>query len=380
MAEHILGKDEIQVRFLLGAPLNNAMPNSTCRLLSNGYKFDTDYDSNIIYKPCCHFPESQKLDAPASEHQAFRQRLDSIDSYTSPTCSQCNFESKNKLRKTWRDLSFDIVPEDAELGDASYLEIQTDKTCNGGCIICGPWNSSYWQSELKQFIIKPAVDPIDQILSHIDIQKTRKILFLGGEPFLSGTDTRILPLIKNPELVRLQYTTNGSIYPSQQHIDLWSRFRDVLINFSLDGIHERFNYIRYPLKWSTVETNVNRMLKELPNNVRFKSNHTVNMLNLYYYNEFKEWHDQVIGSSGRATDFTFTPCDGTLSPKQVPEKLFNMLLDKYGADSKIIRTITNRNSTDQTYLLTYLDELDTRRGLDWRRVFPEISHCFDTSL
>jgi hypothetical protein len=352
------------------------MPNSTCRLLSNGYKFDTDHASNLIYKPCCHFPESQRLDAPANEHRAFRQRLDSINSHTSPTCGQCNFESQNKLRKTWRDVSFDIVPEDAELGDASYLEIQTDKTCNGGCIICGPWNSSYWQNELKQFIIKPAVDPIDEILSHIDIQKTRKILFLGGEPFLSGTDTRVLPLIENPQLVKLLYTTNGSIYPSQQHIDLWSQFQEVLINFSLDGIGDRFDYIRYPLKWSQVEKNMSRMLKELPGNVRFKSNHTINMLNLYYYDEFEDWYDLAIRPSGRAIDFTFTPCDGILSPKEVPRKLFNRLLEKYGADSKVIHTITNNDFNDQNYLLNYLSELDQRRGLDWRKVFPEISHCF----
>ena len=272
-------------------------------------------------------------------------------------------------------MSFDVVPDDAELGDPSYLEIQTNNTCNGGCIMCGPWHSSYWQSELKQFPVKTAADPIDKILAHIDIQKTRKILFLGGEPFLSDDDIRILPLIKNPQLVRLQYTTNGSIYPSQKHIDLWSRFQDVLINFSLDGIGDRFDYVRYPLKWSQIEKNVIRMLNELPDNVRFKSNHTVNMLNLYYYDEFEDWSTRIMQTE-RSTDFTFNPCSGTLSPREVPRKLFDMLLSKYGSDSKVIRTITNNDSTDQTNLLTYLSELDTRRGLNWRQVFPEISDCF----
>lgn len=350
------------------------MPNSTCRLLSNGYKFDFE-GSDIVYKPCCHFPMSQRLDASAAEHQEFRRNLNEINSYESSTCSQCNFESSRKIRKTWRDHSFNIVPVDAEVGDPSYLEIQTDKTCNGGCIICGPWNSSYWQSELKQFPIKQTVDPIDKILSLIDIQKTKKILFLGGEPFLSTTDTKILPLIKQPELVSLQYTTNGSIYPSQLHIDLWSKFQSVLINFSLDGIGTKFDYIRYPLKWSQVEKNVTRMMKELPSNVQFKSNHTVNILNLYYHNEFEDWYAQL--PSLRFIKFTFNPCSGTLSPRQVPRKLFNMLVDKYGADSKVIRTITNDNADDQTQLLTYLSEIDTRRGLDWRQVFPEISNCFD---
>jgi len=361
---------------LLGAPLNKTMPNSTCRLLSNGYKFDADWNSNISYRPCCHFTQSQKLDVLPIQHQEFRQRLNAINSYESNTCNNCNFQDDNRLRKTHRDMSFNVVPDDAELGDASYLEIQIDTTCNGGCIICGPWYSSYWQNELKQFPIKPAVeDTIEKILSQIDIQKTRKILFLGGEPFLSAVDARILPLIKDPQLVRLQYTTNGSIYPSQKHIDLWSQFQDVVINFSLDGIHDKFDYIRYPLGWSQVEKNVIRMMEELPRNVRFKSNHTVNILNLYYYDEFKDWSDRVMQSK-RSIDFTFNPCSGTLSPRQVPRKLFDMLMGKYGADSKVIRTIANEDFNDQTDLLTYLSELDARRGLDWRQVFPEISHCF----
>jgi hypothetical protein len=148
----------------------------------------------------------------------------------------------------------------------------------------------------------------------------------------------------------------------------------VAITFSLDGIGNRFDYIRYPLKWSQVEKNVIRMLNELPSNVQFKLNHTVNILNLYYYDEFIDWYNRVMLSE-RPVNFLFNPCSGILSPNQVPDKLFNRLLEKYGEDSKVIRTITNNNSNDQTDLLTYLSELDTRRRLDWRQVFPEISNC-----
>lgn len=354
------------------------MPNSTCRLLSNGYKFDIDQSSNIFYKPCCHFPDSVSLNLSAApnKHQEFRQQLNAINSYESDTCIDCNFQENSKLKKTFRNLSFDVVPDDAELGDASYLEIQTDKVCNGGCIICGPWNSSFWQSELKQFSIKPAQDPIDQILSHIDIQKTRRITFLGGEPFLSDTDTKILPLIKQPELVSLQYTTNGSIYPSQFHIDLWSKFKSVAILVSLDGIGDRFDYIRYPLKWSQVEKNVFRMYEQMPANVIFKCNHTINILNLFYYDEFDSWY-KILQHNPRILDFNFSPANGILSPFKVPEKLYHMLINKYGRDSKVIRTVSNGDCDDHSEMLAYLDELDTRRGLDWRQVFPEISDCFN---
>lgn len=351
------------------------MPNPTCRLLSNGYKFE-NYTGTLVYKPCCHFPESLRIDASPEEHQEFRQRLNTINSYESDHfCYNCNYNNSRKLKKTYRDNSFDWVPDDAELGDASYLEIQTDKTCNGGCIICGPWNSSYWQSELKQFPIKPATDTIDQILSHIDIQKTRRISFVGGEPFLADTDTKILSLITQPELVQVSYVTNGSIYPSDQRMKLWSQLKSVIICFSIDGIGDRFDYIRYPLKWVQVEKYIKRMLEEFPKNVIFRVNHTVNPLNIYYYNEFKDWHDQIMVPAG-AMPLQFTPCDGILSPRELPRKLVDMLLDKYGHDSKVIDTIADKDHTDQSKLLSYLSDLDQRRGLDWRQVFPEISDCF----
>jgi hypothetical protein len=349
------------------------MPNPTCRLLSNGYKFENSWGP-VVIKPCCHFTETQALDASPEQHQQFRKKLNGINSYESPACNACNFLENNKLKKTFRMGSFENVPDDAELGDASYLEIQIDKTCNGGCIICGPWYSTYWQNELKQFAIKPEVDPLDKILALIDIQKTRKILFLGGEPFLSDTDLRVLPLIQQPNLVDIVYTTNGSIYPSQRHIELWSQFRSVLINFSLDGVGDRFNYIRYPLKWSQVEKNITGMCEEMPPNVKFKSNHTINILNLFYHDEFAAWYS-VLQNSPRINDFTFSPAGGVLSPLKVPEKLFKMLVSKYGHNSKVVKTTASANH-DHSGMLSHLNELDQRRGLDWRQVFPEISDCF----
>jgi organic radical activating enzyme len=316
------------------------------------------------------------VDASKLQHEQFRHNLDGIDSFNEDiNCWTCNDQTGKNLGNILRDRSFDIVPIDAELGDPSYLEIQTDKTCNGGCIMCGPWLSTYWQSELKQFSKKPIIDPIDRILSLIDIQKTRRILFLGGEPFLSETDMKVLPLIDRPELVDLQYTTNGSIYPSSRHVELWSKFKSVLINFSLDGIGNRFNYIRYPLKWDLVEQNMLSMMKEFPANVKFKSNHTVNILNLYYHQEFDNWYQQF-DLSDRHTGYSFFPCHGVLSPRDVPTKLYNMLQDKYDSDSKVMQTISSADCNDQSALLNYLGDLDQRRGLDWRQVFPEISDCF----
>jgi hypothetical protein len=59
----------------------------------------------------------------------------------------------------------------------------------------------------------------------------------------------------------------------------------------------------------------------------------------------------------------------------VPTKLFNRLIEKYGHDSKVAHA-AGHAVDDRNEMLDYLKELDTRRGLDWRQVFPEISDCF----
>lgn len=351
------------------------MPNSTCRLLSNGYKFDTDSQARLYYRPCCLFPVNQQVDAPVVDHTRYRAMLNDIDATTDSRCGSCNFLTNNKLRKTWRDNSFEIVPDDAKVGDSSYLELQIDRTCNGGCIMCGSWYSSFWANELKEFQPAPVVDPLDQILKLIDVQKLRKINFLGGEPFLSDTDSRILPLIAHPELVDLQYTINGSIYPSQERITQWKKYKSVLINFSIDGIGDRFEYIRYPLKWKTVNGNLSRMIRELPDNVKFKANHTINIFNLYYHNEFDIWYNEI-KKLGRLDDYTFSPANGVLEAFSVTDKLLTLLKSKYDADSKVIKLVNNNINNNKTEMLKFITELDARRGLNWQQVFPEIADCF----
>ena len=45
--------------------------------------------------------------------------------------------------------------------------------------------------------------------------------------------------------ISISYNTNGSIYP-KDYIDLWKQFKSVQVFFSVDGVGERFNYIRHP--------------------------------------------------------------------------------------------------------------------------------------
>lgn len=355
-------------------------PNSSCRFLSNGYRFELKPNNEVVCTPCCKWDGAGpaiQLGMPKQDFKKYREKIGSLDSYKSDFCHQCNYSKEKNLVDNMRRSSFDDIPADSEFGDPTFLEIQIDRTCNGACIVCGPHFSSLWQQELRKagHVIpeNPKIDFLRGIRFIADLDKVRKINFLGGESFLTDHDTRILKDIKHPEIVSIKYATNASVYPAEQRIGLWKNFQRVDVALSIDGINSRFDYIRYPLKWNQVTDNIKRMQDTLPSNVVFSLVHTVNIFNLYYFDEFEEWYKTL---ALPRNSMIYNPAFGLLSPLSVTPKLNESIRKKYPVGHCVISTINDTN-LNPAEMLDYIAGIDQRRGLDWRCVFPEIADCFD---
>ena len=61
--------------------------------------------------------------------------------------------------------------------------------------------------------------------------------------------------------------------------DLWSKFKLVKLDFSIDDIGERFNYQRTNADWKTVEENMFWYRETSPVNMMFGINRTISKLN-----------------------------------------------------------------------------------------------------
>jgi hypothetical protein len=88
----------------------------------------------------------------------------------------------------------------------------------------------------------------------------RMVTFKGGEPFLSKEAVGILDYLSvegDPCKTQVTIVTNGTIAGSNL-LNIISRFDDVKIAVSLDGIGSHFEYIRYPAEWKTVERNLQK--------------------------------------------------------------------------------------------------------------------------
>ena len=237
-----------------------------------------------------------------------------------------------------------LYNEDVELVRIDYW---TGDTCNLACVICGPQNSSTWKQELG-FPVNLKKSISNKFWKTLGLSKVQFVHFNGGEPLLSKEHVNFLHAIQNKHSVHLNYNTNGTVLPSNELLELWEQFRLVQLDFSIDDVGERFEYQRYPAKWSQVTDNLQWYIDNAPHNCMFAVNTSVGILNHSNLGQLNLW----LQENFYTTRFT----DPIEHRQQLTSGIFS-LQDVDKRKSKIIST---------------LDSIDQRRGTNWRATFPEL--------
>ena len=204
--------------------------------------------------------------------------------------------------------------------------------CNLACVTCGPGASTRWQRELNIPIMPGNPKEIPQDI--IDSARTLTgIVIGGGEPVLNFS-TKALLLSLNPSQ-KISVHFNGTVLPDQDFLEASKQFENISYVFSIDGTEEQFEYLRWPAKWIRVVDNITNLVQSAPDNIEFGVNITVSQLNKQYYHRVVDWVLQTIpqNNQGKKTHIGY----------------------------------------NQTNMLTqrYLDELDKKRNLNWRTLFPK---------
>lgn len=186
----------------------------------------------------------------------------------------------------------ELTQEDGSLPYFSlkYLDLKLSNYCNLSCRTCGPQYSSAWQSDYKRLHNKPFSSAkgfmLEDWSQHLD--QAEKIYFSGGEPLLNNDHYKALEYLlrvgRND--VHLLYNTNFSFlgYKENNVLDLWSQFKHVTLDLSLDGIENAGEYIRKGLKWSQFMENYEKVKKQCPH-IRMHFHITVCILNLFHLTE-----------------------------------------------------------------------------------------------
>lgn len=358
-----------------------------CRFFNHGLVYNNDSTSFTI-SPCCYFKTKNKLDpAKPIESQYLEHHAKWLKLSVENNCQICISQEKNNI-SSFRLASNDIIDIDAD--GIQMLTIAVNKQCNLACATCGSHSSSFWFQENKRNNVKenPSIIALHQedrnkettkkFLSIFDSTKFNNLKYIkfgGGEPFMSDTHYEILSLLKNRQNITLQYTSNFSIMPKNEVFEIWKEFKLVKWMASVDGVGDQFEFLRWPHKWSNFENFTKTALQSVPDNVVFGIEHTLNPLNIFYFDLMENWFNKNFGKNrlGDPSDFNIHHADGIMSIKYIPQEIIDMIYKKYGHDHRITYCLPKQGNSSNHNMITYLDKLDSWRDLNWRQTFHDVS-------
>jgi sulfatase maturation enzyme AslB (radical SAM superfamily) len=137
----------------------------------------------------------------------------------------------------------------------------------------------------------------------------------GGEPTLNSRHMRYLEELMrtgNAERTELLYNINLTYIPDEL-IQLWTKFKKVSVDASIDDTEERNEYIRFPSRWEKIEANFKRLLQY---NVTVRVVQTISCFNLFTLSELSQWLHKI--SPDIQISYNFVSAPEYFSPLIIP--------------------------------------------------------------
>ncbi len=312
-----------------------------------------------------------------------------------------------------------------------YMDLRLGSKCNLKCIMCSPHDSSLWTGDwkklypqiknpsLKELMTWPEQGRADggsyswhknnkrfwsQLLEQIP--NMRQLYFAGGEATIIPEHYELLEkcaergFAKN---IELRYNSNGVELPGRL-FELWKQFERVVFHFSLDSIHKMSDYIRFPSRFSHLESQLDR-LDKTPDSTVVTIACAVQALNIYYIPDFIKWKlgkgfkkiNKWPKSAGLIdTHFVYHPA--FLNVKALPPEFKRKTAEKFESFYPYLRErLKNIEGFAQApygiqrlqgmirFMMSedwsgrmpefreYISRMDKIRGTDFRSVFPEMA-------
>lgn len=253
-------------------------------------------------------------------------RLDMLAGKEIPQCEPCTraeYLGKESYRLgTLKKYNSDIsdllsnTKEDGTLINPKmlYMDFRFSNLCNLGCQTCGsPLSSTiannreentYETDSLRErnvlsergtitsFIYARPTFMEEDVYPYI--KDCKGFYFAGGEPLMHKEHLEILTHLDKNKLYdkSITYSSNLSTlkWKKIDFLEIWKNFKDIHFLASIDGDHDRLEYIREFSKHDVIFTNLKKIIKlkkDFPeNNIRITICYTHSIYNCYYTKEF----------------------------------------------------------------------------------------------
>ena len=280
-----------------------------------------------------------------------------------------------------------------DLSGPARIDLMADINCNLACRTCGPEVSTFWQKHLKDH--GQWTEPVESVqyydtvisaLNKLDLSNLRMLVFCGGETLLGQSYWKVANWLADnipnaKQQLTLCFQTNGtqSIHP--QYYELIDRFRLVKLHISLDGIGERFEYLRWPASWNQVTDNIMQIRELAPSNTMFLIEETVSVFNLLYLDELSHWAKDNFSTNREGDIINHT--------KHLARDIFSLA----ACSQEYVSAVTNQidkinlvpsdwqeNPDNIRQMILEIKKFDNFRNQSFEKTFPEVAAFYSRFL
>jgi sulfatase maturation enzyme AslB (radical SAM superfamily) len=245
-----------------------------------------------------------------------------------------------------------------------------------------------WQKHLKEHNLydDKIFNPRDYseaitALKQLDLSNLSMVVLSGGETLLGNANWAVVEwLADNVPNAKQQLTvcfqTNGTQPILEKNYDLIDQFRLVKLHISLDGIGEKFNYIRWPADWNQVFDNIMHIRNTAPSNVMFLVEETISIFNLYYQSELELWvkNNFATNREGDIVNHTRHLARGWFDLHNCSQQYVDYIRTTNNAN--LIHADWKENSRAIQAMLKEIHKFDQIRGESFAKTFPEVDEFY----
>ena len=324
-----------------------------------------------------------------NKYQVLREQI-LKDSITS-NCKRClNFENVtdagqfDSLRNLYNELSIDSSVDYTDVLQfrLTALDLHWSSLCDLKCVTCWHEQSSSIAREQNMPVKHTSPAVANKLIDYIVNNQTelKEIYMSGGEPTLIKHNLKLLQQIEKRSDLIIRVNSNMQWQQDNAIVQEILKFPNVMFTCSIDGLGEKFDYIRRGGNWNTTLNNI-KFLQAQPN-VDLRANTVFFVLTAQELPDIIDYFMQEIG----AIDHTINQvtkgqeklrCRNLPAQikRQVKTKLEDYLV-KYSDNLNISGNIKNclveleHDAVDD--YRQYFDDIDLLQGSNWRKLYPEL--------
>lgn len=304
-------------------------------------------------------------------------------------CWECKRVESSGL-KSFRQSMIEGLGNEANLSGPQRIDLLFDRSCNLACRTCGPQSSTFWEKHLRDnkieiksdFSSTDNINTVKKLLESLDLSNLKQIQFCGGETLLGNTYWNAAQIISDlvpdaKDKILLGFQTNATQPIDEKYHRLIEKFKLVKFMISIDGTHDRFEYLRWPANWNQVVDNLSDMREKLPGNVMFYVQETTSCLNLLYFGEVGNWVKDNFNTNrfGDQTDHsTQLALHSYLNVNVITQEYVDAISGTQM--SQFISPNWQENPVKIKEFIRETEKFDRIRGQDWKKTFPEVANFY----